>query len=95
MYLIALQETKFDNPVTEFTEDQLEKFQLRYYNADIHRTAFVLPQFAKKVRTQASCFSPFLFPVFLLGQQAPVCEFSKWIFLSQFLGAFYMTPTRR
>lgn len=41
-------ETKFDNPVTEFTEDQLEKFQLRYYNADVHRTAFVLPQFAKK-----------------------------------------------
>lgn len=41
-------ETKFDNPVTEFTEDQLEKLQLGYYTAEVHRAAFVLPQFAKK-----------------------------------------------
>ena len=43
------QDTRFDNPVTLFTDDELEKMELRYYNAEIHKTAFTLPQFAKKV----------------------------------------------
>ncbi|XP_031553875.1 spermidine synthase-like [Actinia tenebrosa] len=41
-------DTKFNDPVIKFTEDQVEKLDLKYYNADVHRAAFVLPQFAKK-----------------------------------------------
>ncbi|CAH3044500.1 unnamed protein product [Porites evermanni] len=40
--------TRFDNPVTVFTDEELEKMELRYYNVDVHKTAFTLPQFAKK-----------------------------------------------
>ena len=43
------QDTRFDNPVTLFTDDELETMELRYYNAEVHKTAFTLPQFAKKV----------------------------------------------
>ena len=32
------------------TEEQIKEMKLRYYNADIHRASFVLPQFAKEVR---------------------------------------------
>lgn len=46
---LFFQETRFDNPVTVFSESLLEQMKLRYYNAEVHRTAFVLPQFAKKV----------------------------------------------
>ena len=45
----CFQDTRFDNPVTLFTDEELEKMELRYYNAEIHKTAFTLPQFAKKV----------------------------------------------
>jgi len=30
---------------------------LRYYNYDVHKAAFVLPQFARKVRFQYSFFN--------------------------------------
>jgi len=31
------------------SEAQVEEMGLKYYNSDVHRAAFVLPQFAKKV----------------------------------------------
>lgn len=31
------------------TQKQVEQMQLRYYNSDVHRAAFVLPEFARKV----------------------------------------------
>ena len=31
------------------TEEQIKEMKLRYYNADVHRASFVLPQFAKEV----------------------------------------------
>lgn len=31
------------------TQNQVERMQLRYYNSDVHRAAFVLPEFARKV----------------------------------------------
>merc|ERR1712080_778275 len=40
--------TDFSNPITIFTEEEKEKMKLRYYDEDIHRTAFVLPREVKK-----------------------------------------------
>lgn len=41
-------DTRFEDPVTVFTESEIEQMGLRYYNAEVHKSAFVLPQFAKK-----------------------------------------------
>lgn len=41
------QETKFEEPLKRFTEQELKQMGLRYYNTDIHKAAFILPQFAK------------------------------------------------
>lgn len=38
----------FDEPLTTFTDAEVARMDLRYYNAEIHRAAFILPQFAKK-----------------------------------------------
>ena len=35
-----------------FSDDEKEKLELKYYNEDVHRSAFHLPQFAKKVSTR-------------------------------------------
>ena len=32
-----------------FSEKEVEEMGLKYYNADVHRSAFVLPQFVRKV----------------------------------------------
>ncbi|OWR41828.1 spermidine synthase [Danaus plexippus] len=40
---------KFDNPVREFTREQLNDMDLKYYNTDIHKAAFALPNFVKNV----------------------------------------------
>ncbi|KAK2557383.1 Spermidine synthase [Acropora cervicornis] len=42
-------DTRFEDPVTVFTESEVEQMGLKYYNAEVHKSAFVLPQFAKKV----------------------------------------------
>lgn len=39
---------RFEDPVTVFTESEVEQMGLKYYNAEVHKSAFVLPQFAKK-----------------------------------------------
>lgn len=41
--------TNFQEPVQQLTQKQVEGMQLRYYNSDVHRAAFVLPEFARKV----------------------------------------------
>ncbi|XP_074625865.1 spermidine synthase-like [Acropora palmata] len=41
-------DTRFEDPVTVFTESEVEQMGLQYYNAEVHKSAFVLPQFAKK-----------------------------------------------
>lgn len=43
------QSTNFQEPVQLLTQKQVEQMQLRYYNSDVHRAAFVLPEFARKV----------------------------------------------
>ena len=52
--LILLQDANFQEPVRKFSSEEMIKLKLQYYNADIHRSAFVLPQFAKKVQAQLS-----------------------------------------
>lgn len=44
-----LQNTNFLEPVQQLTQKQVEQMQLRYYNSNVHRAAFVLPEFARKV----------------------------------------------
>lgn len=38
---------KFDVPCHVFSKDDEEKMNLRYYNNDVHKAAFVLPTFVK------------------------------------------------
>ncbi|EDO42360.1 predicted protein [Nematostella vectensis] len=40
--------TRFENPKIVLSDQQVEDLGFRYYNSDIHKAAFVLPQFAKK-----------------------------------------------
>ena len=39
----------FESPLRVLSESQLEQMKLKFYNSDIHRASFALPQFAKKV----------------------------------------------
>ena len=43
------QDTVFEQPVRTLSEAQVEDMNLKYYNSEVHKAAFVLPQFAKKV----------------------------------------------
>lgn len=44
------QSTNFREPLQPLMQKQVEEMQLKYYNSDVHRAAFVLPEFARKVR---------------------------------------------
>lgn len=39
---------KLEEPVTKFSEAELKSMNLRYYNDEVHRAAFVLPNFVKR-----------------------------------------------
>lgn len=41
-------DTNFREPVRVFTDEEIQKLKLRYYNSDIHKSSFILPQFAKE-----------------------------------------------
>uniref|UniRef100_A0A224XH52 Putative spermidine synthase n=1 Tax=Panstrongylus lignarius TaxID=156445 RepID=A0A224XH52_9HEMI len=41
-------ETNFNEPVRIFTEEELASMKMKYYNADVHRAAFSLPNFMRK-----------------------------------------------
>ena len=43
------QSTNFREPLQPLMQKQVEEMQLKYYNSDVHRAAFVLPEFARKV----------------------------------------------
>ncbi len=45
-----LQKTNFREPLRELPRDEIESMNLKYYNPEIHRAAFILPEFARKVR---------------------------------------------
>jgi spermidine synthase len=44
-----IQELVLSDPVRTLTEEEVEQLQLQYYNTDVHRAAFTVPQFVKKV----------------------------------------------
>ncbi|XP_037674720.1 spermidine synthase isoform X2 [Choloepus didactylus] len=46
--------TNFREPVQQLTQKQVEQMQLKYYNSDVHRAAFVLPEFARKALNEGS-----------------------------------------
>lgn len=46
--------TKFDEPVRVWSQQEATKMGLKYYNADIHRTAFTLPTFMRNKLDQAN-----------------------------------------
>lgn len=50
-FLVASKKAKvnFAKPLTVFTAEDCERMQLKYYSPDMHRSAFVLPPFVKKV----------------------------------------------
>ena len=52
--LLCGQDTVFEKPLRVLSEAQVEDMGLKYYNSGVHRAAFVLPQFAKKVRCMNS-----------------------------------------
>lgn len=49
-HIVYIQDANFKEPVRKFTLEEEIKLKLQYYNADVHRSAFVLPQFARKVK---------------------------------------------
>ncbi|WAR15329.1 SPEE-like protein [Mya arenaria] len=42
-------DTMFSTPVRELSTEDVAQMKLKYYNSDIHRAAFILPEFARKV----------------------------------------------
>ncbi len=44
-----IQELVLSDPVRTLTDEEVEQLQLQYYNTDVHRAAFTVPQFVKKV----------------------------------------------
>ena len=49
LFVPGSQSTNFREPVQQLTQAQVEQMQLKYYNSDMHRAAFVLPEFTRKV----------------------------------------------
>ncbi|XP_041479721.1 spermidine synthase-like [Lytechinus variegatus] len=47
-------ETNFREPVNKLSDEQIKKMGLRYYNSDVHKAAFVLPQFAREALRESS-----------------------------------------
>ncbi|GCB75157.1 hypothetical protein scyTo_0018183, partial [Scyliorhinus torazame] len=45
--------TSFREPVRQLSAVEVDRMQLKYYNADMHRAAFVLPEFARKALNDA------------------------------------------
>ncbi|KAM3872398.1 spermidine synthase [Diretmus argenteus] len=46
-------ETNFREPLRELSKDAVETMTLKYYNPEVHRASFVLPEFARKVLSEA------------------------------------------
>lgn len=44
-----IKETNFKEPVKALSKEEMENLNLKYYNPEIHKASFVLPEFARKV----------------------------------------------
>ena len=49
------QDTVFEDPVRKLSAEEEEEMGLKYYDSDIHKAAFTLPRFTRKVGTVAGC----------------------------------------
>lgn len=47
--MIISQDLNLCQPLRTLSDEDLEEMELKFYNSETHRAAFVLPQFAKKV----------------------------------------------
>nr|XP_054768562.1 spermidine synthase-like [Lytechinus pictus] len=47
-------DTNFREPLKKLSREQIKKMGLRYYNSDVHKAAFVLPQFAREALRESS-----------------------------------------
>lgn len=47
--VLSIQETVFESPLRTITDNEAEEMNLKYYDSDFHRGAFLLPRFIKKV----------------------------------------------
>ena len=45
------QDTVFEEPIRRLSEEEQEEMGLQYYDSDVHKAAFTLPRFARKVDT--------------------------------------------
>eukprot|EP01135_Chromosphaera_perkinsii_P003117 Nk52_evm6s236 gene=Nk52_evmTU6s236 len=45
-------ETDFSEPLTKYTDEELDAMKMKYYSTQVHRGAFVLPRFAHKALKQ-------------------------------------------
>ena len=46
---ILLKDTNFNEPLKVYTDKEIQQMNLKYYNSEIHKACFCLPQFAKQV----------------------------------------------
>lgn len=58
MTVTIIQDLVLSEPVRTLTEEEVDQLQFQYYNTDVHRAAFTLPQFVKKVCMIASLDYP-------------------------------------
>ncbi|XP_062523791.1 spermidine synthase-like [Corticium candelabrum] len=41
-------DVRFDHPLREVSQEMVRMMGFKYYNSDVHKSSFVLPQFAKE-----------------------------------------------
>ena len=49
LYRVYFQNSQLRRPCRVLTAKQVEEWNLKYYNSEVHSASFVLPQFAKKI----------------------------------------------
>ena len=49
LYIVDFQNSQLRRPCRVLTAKQVEDWNLKYYNSEVHGASFVLPQFARKI----------------------------------------------
>jgi len=49
------QDTVFEDPLRKLSEEEEEEMGLKYYDSDVHKAAFTLPRFTRKVGAVVGC----------------------------------------
>jgi len=45
----------FEDPLRKLSEEEEEEMGMKYYDSDVHKAAFTLPRFTRKVGAVAGC----------------------------------------